>query len=179
MARAIGIKNLKYALITKGPDGAIKYGTPTAIPKVISVNISDEYNSYTFYSEDTVEESNGKLVSSEIEIEVGYLEGALKAILTGANFDEETGKLTRNSADVSPMIALMFEITKSEGAKSDFRCLLNCAVRIEESENTTTEDGVESNNVIIVGTATPDADGDIDYQVFNGDAATFFKAVEK
>lgn len=174
MARRIGNKNLHYAPLTKDElgVGGLTYGKPERIPKVISFKTSDEYADYTFYSDDGVEETGKRLVKSEIEIEVGYIQNKLKAALTGIKYDESTGKTYKNTNVSQPAIALMYEMSKSDGAKSDYRVLYKCILSIEESESTTIEDGVESNTFVLKGTAIPTINtGDLDMEIDGEDAA--------
>ena len=170
MARCIGTKNLHYALLTSDGSGIEPmYDSMEKIPKVINFKTTDNYAEYTFYSEDGVEETGKKLVSVEIEIEVGYIGNKLKSDITGVTYDPTTGKTYKNSNMVQPAIAIAYEMTKSAGAPSDYRVLYKCNLSIDESESTTTEDGIESNNFVLKGIAVPlSYNGNVDMEI-NGE----------
>lgn len=181
MSRRIGCKNLHYAIVTKGENGQVSYGTPVPIKKLISVKTTDQFAEYTFYSDDSTEESSRKLTGCEIEIEVGALDNKTKSALTGVTFKE--GKLIRKANDASPTVALLWEITRSEGDKSEYRVLYRCSLSLKDAENTTIEDSIESNNMILTGNAIPDENGVVDLEIYGGDVGAeslvtnFFKAV--
>lgn len=184
--RRIGFKNLHYAKLTADSSGKPTYGEVVKIPKCINIKTSDEYGEYTFYSEDTVEESGKKLVKSEIEIEVGYITNKLKADLTGIRYDAASGKTYKGTTSNQPIVAILYEMPRSDG-ESDYRVLYKCTFAIEESEAKTIEDGVESSNFILKGVAVPLATtGDVDMEISSDDTAegandiitNFFKAVQ-
>lgn len=171
MGRRIGFKNLHYAKLTADSGSKPTYGELTKIPKCINIKTSDEYGEYTFYSEDTVEEAGKKLVKSEIEIELGYLSNKLKADLTGIRYDAATGKTYKGTTANQPIIAIAYEMPRSDG-ESDYRVLYKCTFAIEESEAKTIEDGVESSNFILKGVAVPLAStGDLDMEISSDDEA--------
>ena len=184
--RRIGFKNLHYAKLTADESESPQYGAVTKIPKCINIKTSDEYGEYTFYSEDTVEESGKKLVKSEIEIEVGYITNKLKADLTGIRYDAASGKTYKGTTSNQPIVAILYEMPRSDG-ESDYRVLYKCTFAIEESEAKTIEDGVESSNFILKGVAVPLATtGDVDMEISSDDKASgaseiitnFFKTVQ-
>lgn len=186
MARRIGFKNISVAKLTSDTDSQPCYQEYVKVPGAISLKTSDEYGEYTFYSDDAIEESGKKLVKSEIEIEVGYITNELKATLTGIKYDPESGKTYKNANATQPIFALAYEMPKSNG-KSDLRVIYKCTFSIEESESTTIEDGIESNNFVIKGTAVPlTSNGNLDMEISTDDDAegaetvieSFFRTVQ-
>lgn len=183
MSRRIGCKNLHYALVTKGENGQVSYGTPTPLKKLISIKTTDNFAEYTFYSDDSTEEASRKLTGCEVEIELGSMSNKQKAELTGMTYNQTNGKTVRKTDDASPTVALLWEITRSDGDKSEYRILYRCNLSIKDAENTTVEDGIESNNVTLTGNAIPDENGVIDLEIHGADTGAeaivtnFFKAV--
>lgn len=172
MARAIGVKNLHYAPLTADQVG----GTPTfgpvkKIEKLISFGTTNNYSEYSFYSDDVIEEAGETLQSEEISIEIGYLPNSLKAALTGNEYKVEKGVYVTKANAQQPAIALMYEISLSDGT-SDYRVLYNCKLKITEQTNETQGDGIESSTYTLEGLAIPlKSLGIFDMQISSGDEA--------
>lgn len=159
MARRISISKLYYATRTVAPGGQVTYGTPTQIPKFISIKTTDSVSSYTFYSDGGVEESNNKLNKIEGELELGYLDAELRKVLFGN--DLTTGLLKRNAKDVATNVAIMYSMLRSDG-EYDFRVLYNCTLSLSESEGATMEEDVEGQTFKLNFVASPNENGDLD-----------------
>ena len=186
MARAIGVKNLHYAPLSADPlGGTPTFGKPTRIEKLINFGTSNNYSEYAFYSDDIVEEAGESLQSESISIELGYLPNELKAALTGNHYIAEKGIYVTKAKAPQPAIALLYEISLSDGT-SDFRVLYNCKLKITEQTNATNGEGVESSNVTLEGVAIPlKSLGIFDMQISTADEAAdstiienFFKTVQ-
>lgn len=186
MARAIGVKNLHYATLSTDQVGsAPTFGAVTKIDKLISFGTTNNYSEYSFYSDDIIEEAGETLQSEEISIEIGYLPNELKAALTGNEYKVEKGVYVTKANAKQPAIALLYEISLSDG-ESDYRVLYNCKLKITEQSNETQGDGIESSTYTLEGLAIPlKSLGIFDMQISSGDSAAdetiitnFFKTVQ-
>lgn len=186
MARAIGVKNLHYAPLSADPlGGSPTFGKPTRIEKLINFGTSNNYSEYTFYSDDIVEEAGESLQSESISIEIGYLPNALKAALTGNEYKAEKGIYVTKANVQQPAIALLYEISLSDGS-SDYRVLYNCKLKITEQSNETQGDSIESSTYTLEGLAIPlKSLGIFDMQISSADDAAdetiitnFFESVQ-
>lgn len=186
MARAIGIKNLHYAKLTKDDYGATPtFDAPKRVEKLINFGTTNNYSEYSFYSDDIIEEAGEALQSEAISIEIGYLPNDLKAALTGNEYDPENGTYVTKTNVQQPAIALLYEIALSDGS-SDYRVLYNCKLKLTEQQNSTQSDSIESSNVMLEGLAIPlKSTGVFDMQISSADSAAdnniitnFFKTVQ-
>lgn len=155
MARAIGVKNLYYAKLLTDPidGGTPTYETPVRVPKLLKFGTSNNYTSYAFYSDDITEEAGESLQTETVSIELGYLTNQMKADILGYVYDEK-GRLMTSASVTQPSVALLYEISLSDGT-SDYRVIYNCRLKQTEVENTTQGDSIESADVVLEGTAIP------------------------
>ena len=66
-----GLRNVHYAVITEGDDGAITYGTPTKIPGAVSITIVSGFDKempYLSYIVGTVSDHTLTLHGKEISL---------------------------------------------------------------------------------------------------------------
>ena len=186
MARAIGVKNLHYARLMSDNVGSIPtFGEVTRIDKLINFGTSNNYTEYSFYSDDILEEAGEALQSESVTIELGYLPNDLKAALTGNEYIAEKGMYVTKASVQQPAIALLYEISLSDGS-SDLRVLYNCKLKLTEQSNATKGDSIDPSNVTLEGIAIPlKSIGVFDMQISTADEAAdqsavtnFFKTVQ-
>ena len=73
MSRIIGVRDLHIAKITKDDLSGTTYESPVAVPSLISIEIADNTENVTFYSDDVVEQVIPAFSGKEVPIELGYL----------------------------------------------------------------------------------------------------------
>ena len=154
MARIIGLKNLHYAVLTSDTASGVEYETPVRLESAISLDIQDNTEQVTFYSDDKVEEVINAFAGKEVTLELGYLPNELEAKITGNNYNTQTGIFSQNANAVAPEIALLFEAPKSNGS-SRYGVLYKGVFAIEGETYATQEDSVESQTVTLKGIFMP------------------------
>ena len=154
MARIIGLKNLHYAVLTSDTATGVEYETPVRLESAISLEIQDNTEQVTFYSDDKVEEVINAFAGKEVTLELGYLPNELEAKITGNNYNNQTGIFSQNANAVAPEIALLFEAPKSNGS-SRYGVLYKGVFAIEGETYATQEDSVESQTVTLKGIFMP------------------------
>ena len=152
MSRIIGCEQLHIAKLTKDDASGVAYETPTAVPSLISIDIADQTENVTFYSDDTIEQVIPAFSGKEVTIELGYLTNELEALITGNDYTD--GVLTQSNNAVASEFALMFKAPKSKGGHS-YVCLYKGVLAKEESNYKTKEDSIESSNVTLTGVFMP------------------------
>lgn len=179
--RAIGCKNLYYAVGTVAQDGAITYGTPKRIIGLQELSTTNNYAEYQFYSDNKADESGKNLVSVDITAIIKGLDPEIEAELMGKSYED--GVLTTNVNDKQAVVALMYEIT-TLGA-SYFRVLYNCKLAKDELSSTGESDSIESDDVTLTGSAIANEEGVVERLIDGAILSTasiitnFFKEVYK
>ena len=165
MSRIIGLRDLHMCPLTtdNGTDAPV-YGTAIKLPSVISMEIQDNSDSVTFYSDDVAEQVIQAYSGKEVTIELGYLTNEIEAQITGNEYDAETGVFTQKSDAQAPEVALMFRAPKSKGNHFQYVALYKGVLAREGSSYKTKEEGTESSNVTLKGVFMPLA--------YNGQVAT-------
>lgn len=110
----IGLKNLYAAPLT---DEALKtYATPVKLAPAIEANITPNYETATLYGDDRPIEDASSITGIEVELNVADLEPEHYELLMGVTKNAD-GVIIDNVNDVSPYVALMFELPKADGTK--------------------------------------------------------------
>lgn len=154
MARVIGLKNLHYAILTSDTVEGVEYQTPKRLESAINLDIQDNTEQVTFYSDDKVEQVINAYAGKEVTLELGYLPNELEAAITGNTYNAETGIFSQDVNAVAPEIALIFEAPKSNGA-SRYGVLYKGVFAVEGETYATQEDSVEGQTVKLKGVFMP------------------------
>lgn len=154
MARVIGLKNLHYAILTSDTVEGVEYQTPKRLESAINLDIQDNTDQVTFYSDDKVEQVINAYAGKEVTLELGYLPNELEAAITGNSYNAETGMFSQDVNAVAPEVALIFEAPKSNGA-SRYGVLYKGVFAVEGETYATQEDSVEGQTVTLKGIFMP------------------------
>lgn len=154
MARVIGLKNLHYAILTSDTVEGVEYEAPKRLESAINLDIQDNTEQVTFYSDDKVEQVINAYAGKEVTLELGYLPNELEAAITGNTYNAETGIFSQDVNAVAPEIALIFEAPKSNGA-SRYGVLYKGVFAVEGETYATQEDSVEGQTVKLKGVFMP------------------------
>ena len=71
--RIIGVKGLHIAEVLTDTASETTWGTPVPVPSLISIDIADQKENVTFYSDDQIEQVIPAFSGKEVSIELGYL----------------------------------------------------------------------------------------------------------
>lgn len=171
MSRIIGLRDLYLCELT-ADDGveAPTYGEAVKVPSLISMDIQDNTESVTFYSDDVAEQVINAFSGKEVTIELGYLTNELEAKISGNKFDSETGVFTQSSDAESKEVGLMFRAPKSKGGNFQYAALYKGVLAREGQSYKTKEESVESANITLKGVFMPLAyNGDVSVKVDSED----------
>jgi len=152
MSRIIGCQGLHFAEVTKDDSTGSTFGTPFAVPSLISVEIKDNSDNVTLYSDDSTEQVIPTFSGKEVTIELGYISNELEAKLTGQKY--VNGVLVQQANFVAKEFAMMFKAPKSKGGYQ-YVVLYKGAIARSESAYKTKEDSIEGQTVSLTGTFMP------------------------
>lgn len=110
----IGLKNLYAALLTD--EALMTYAAPVKLAPAIEANVTPSFQNATLYGDDRAIEEASSLESIEVELNVADLAPEHYELLMGVTKNAD-GVIIDNVNDVSPYVALMFELPKADGTK--------------------------------------------------------------
>lgn len=171
MSRIIGLRDLYLCELTadNGTD-VPTYGEAVKVPSLVSMDIQDNTESVTFYSDDVAEQVINAFSGKEVTIELGYLANELEAKISGNKYDSETGVFTQSSDAESKEVGLMFRAPKSKGGNFQYVALYKGVLAREGQSYKTKEESVESANITLKGVFMPLAyNGDVSVKVDSED----------
>lgn len=165
MARIIGVRDLHIAVLDEGtdlPGSTPTWQTPIRVPSLINIDISDQTENVTFYSDDVVEQVIPAFSGKEITIELGHLSPKIEALISGNKF--ENGIFRQNANAKGREVAILFRAPKS-------KCEANSTLNVTEAFRYVTlfkgilsrteesyqgkQDTIESSNVTLTGLFMP------------------------
>lgn len=160
MSRIIGCQQLHIAEVTKDDLTGATFGEPKPVPAVIGVDITDNTDNVTFYSDDSVEQVIPAFSGKEVTIELGYLDHSIEALISGNTF--ENGVFVQNANATAKEYALLFRAPLSKGGYQ-YVCLYKGVLSRTEANYKTKEDSIEGQTVTLNGVFMP--------LVYNGNVA--------
>lgn len=124
-----GLKNAHYAPVTFATDGTPTFGTPVAIPGSVSISLSKNGDTYTFYADDGSYFELGDNASYDGDFVLAMIPDGLRELALGEVMDNKN-VLVEGANPAKGHFALLFEFTGDE--KAIRHVLYNCTA----SENT-------------------------------------------
>lgn len=152
MSRIIGVRDLHIAKITKDDLSGTTYESPVAVPSLISIEIADNTENVTFYSDDVVEQVIPAFSGKEVTIELGYLSHEIESKISGNTY--ENGVFTQSSDAVASEYAIMFRAPLSKGG-FQYVTLYKGVLSRNEATYQGKEESIESSNVTLTGVFMP------------------------
>ena len=135
-----GLKNVYYAVITFGDNGAVTFASPVAIPGAVDMSLSKNGDTYEFYADDGVyfEIADGDVYEGDLELALipdGFRTAVLNESLDGKSV------MFESDGDTKVHFALLFEFTGDANAIR--HVLYNCTAYETEVSGTTKGENVE------------------------------------
>lgn len=154
-----GLKNVHYAVITPGVDGAITYATPVPIPGAVNLSMDPQGDMATFYADDMayyVSEANDGYSGN---LEMALIPDSFRKDVLAETEDTTDKVLVENAAAEGKSFALLFEFAGDK--KATRHVLYNCtAARPSLSSQTRTKSKEPVTDTLSL-TSSPLANGDV------------------
>ncbi|MBQ8963286.1 MAG: phage tail protein [Clostridia bacterium] len=135
-----GLKNAHYAEVTFAADGTPTFGTPVAIPGAVSIALSKQGDTYTFYADDGSYFELGDNASYEGDTVFALIPEALRAYALGETLDAKN-VLVEGANPAKGHFALLFEFTGDQ--KAIRHVLYNCTASENTLEGQTKGENIE------------------------------------
>lgn len=135
------LKNVHYAKMTTGEDGAVTYGVPVRIPGAVSLSMSPEGDTTPFFADGVKYYVSVANNGYSGDLEVALIPDSFRKDILGETEDSVAKVLVEN-ANVEPSPhALLFEF---DGDKKSIRHVLyNCTSARPSMEGSTTNESKE------------------------------------
>ena len=152
-----GLRNVHYAVITEGDDGAITYGTPTKIPGAVSITMDKSGDMVRFKADDIDYYTAPNNHGYECTLTIARTPDEFRSDVLG---EEKTdGGVMIESADAkTKRIALLFEFQGD--VKATRHLLYYCSVD-RPSISSTTKDSGDPNTTELAIVASPRPDNNL------------------
>lgn len=140
----IGCDQLHYALLTADTNEQLTFGTPVAMPGVMTLGITANTDSQTAFYDDGPGEVATSLGSIEVTIEKNALSASEKNVLLGHQLDTN-GAVIYGAEDIPPFVALGFRNLRTDGTYR-YVWLLKGKFQEPEDSSSTKGDSIEFQN---------------------------------
>ena len=161
--RISGVLFLGIAPLTSDDGVNPTWGDVVEIPQFENFSGEKQYSSAEWYSNDRIEMSLKNITSVDFEITVGTISAEVRALLTGATYDEETGVLLERSDDAQSEYALIIRFSQmSAGSSGTYDVVYyRCTLSVDNLEAETKTDSINTTSITITGKAIPLRNGAI------------------
>ena len=161
--RISGVLFLGIAPLTSDDGENPTWGDVVEIPQFENFSGEKQYSSAEWYSNDRIEMSLKNITSVDFEITVGTISAEVRALLTGATYDEETGVLLERSDDAQSEYALIIRFSQmSAGSAGTYDVVYyRCTLSVDNLEAETKTDSINTTSITITGKAIPLRNGAI------------------
>ena len=119
----IGCKNFHYnkQVSEDSATADATYGqTSTAVPGLVSIEVSTEAQSNTLYADDGPYETATSMGAINVTIDLADLPLSVQADLLGHTYDSTNNTIVKKASDSAPYVAILFEFTMGNGGN---RCV--------------------------------------------------------
>lgn len=135
-----GLKNVHYAPVTFASDGTPTFGAPVAIPGAVSISLSKEGDTYTFYGDDGSYYERGDNARYSGDMVIALIPESFRTAALGETLDAKN-VLFEDSNPVKGHFAMLFEFTGDENAIR--HVLYNCTAAENTIEGQTKGESIE------------------------------------
>lgn len=147
-----GISKCYYALKTS--EG---YGTPVALPGAVSLSLTAQGETYTFYADNVAYYRNAVNNGYQGNLELALIPDNFLTAVLGNTLDSTDNVLIEEVQAAAPVFALGFQV---EGDQNNSRFwIYNCVASRPEINGDTKEDSIEVQTEQIQITSSPTEDG--------------------
>ena len=123
-----GLKNVHYALLTVSEDGAVSFSTPVPIPGAVSMSLSPQGETETFYADDIAYYVSTANNGYQGDLEIALLPDSFRTDVLREVEDETDHVLVEKSTAEPQPFALLYQFTGDQQAS--LRVLYNCAAAL-------------------------------------------------
>lgn len=154
-----GLKNVHYALLTVSEEGAVSFGAPVPIPGAVSMSLSPQGETETFYADDIAYYVSTANNGYQGDLEIALLPDSFRTDVLREVEDETDRVLVEKSTAEPQPFALLYQFTGDQQAS--LRVLYNCAAARPSEASSTIKNTKTPTTDTLSLTASPLANGNI------------------
>lgn len=154
-----GLKNVHYALLTVSEEGAVSFGAPVPIPGAVSMSLSPQGETETFYADDIAYYVSTANNGYQGDLEFALLPDSFRTDVLREVEDETDHVLVEKSTAEPQPFALLYQFTGDQQAS--LRVLYNCAAARPSEASSTIKNTKTPTTDTLSLTASPLANGNI------------------
>lgn len=154
-----GLKNVYYALLTVSEEGAVSFGAPVPIPGAVSMSLSPQGETETFYADDIAYYVSTANNGYQGDLEIALLPDSFRTDVLREVEDETDHVLVEKSTAEPQPFALLYQFTGDQQAS--LRVLYNCAAARPSEASSTIKNTKTPTTDTLSLTASPLANGNI------------------
>lgn len=154
-----GLKNVHYALLTVSEEGAVSFGAPVPIPGAVSMSLSPQGETETFYADDIAYYVSTANNGYQGDLEIALLPDSFRTDVLREVEDETDHVLIEKSTAEPQPFALLYQFTGDQQAS--LRVLYNCAAARPSEASSTIKNTKTPTTDTLSLTASPLANGNI------------------
>lgn len=154
-----GLKNVHYALLTVSEEGAVSFGAPVPIPGAVSMSLSPQGETETFYADDIAYYVSTANNGYQGDLEIALLPDSFRTdVLREVENETDHVLVEKSTAEPQPF-ALLYQFTGDQQAS--LRVLYNCAAARPSEASSTIKNTKTPTTDTLSLTASPLANGNI------------------
>ncbi|MFR5860377.1 MAG: major tail protein [Flavonifractor plautii] len=154
-----GLKNVHYAVLTVGEDGAATYDTPVPIPGAVNLSLDAAGDTSTFYADNMAYFVTAANDGYSGTLEMAVIPDSFRKDVLGEVEDETDKVLVENSSVEGKNFAFLFEFAGDQ--KATRHVLYNCTATRPSMSSATTTNTKEPATDSLSLTASPLANGNV------------------
>ena len=106
-----GLKNVHYAVITPGEEGAVTFATPVRIPGAVNLSLQAQGDENKFYADDMAYYVSTTNDGYSGDLEIAVIPDSFRKDVLKESEDETDMVLVENSTTEPAVFALLFEFS--------------------------------------------------------------------
>mgnify|MGYP003300071633 CR=1 FL=1 len=178
--KAVGICNCHYAELTitpqsSGPD-TIAYGTPTKIPDLEEISITETYAEGKNYADNICNIAVKIVNNADITMTFSNVSRKIESVLAGKQYN--SGQMESNVNDTQKAVAILFQKTFDDGSYENV-IYYNCKLSRNDNGGSTKGESISFQGVTFSGTAIPFPNNKLSYVIASDEIAEDAQAKAK
>ena len=152
-----GLKNVHYAVISAGEEGAVAFGTPVRIPGAVNLSLQAQGDETKFYADDMAYYVSTANDGYSGDLEIAVIPDSFRKDVLKETEDETDMVLVENAGAEPVPFALLFEFSGDQ--KATRHVLYNCSCSRHSITSSTVNNAKTPRTDTLTVTASPLSDG--------------------